>query len=374
MTTSYRFDILRNKAPIGQLYAQTANIKFDSSSMVMRALQLTMRADDYKMHKSITKTASWLCFDSSWCFDGTKCFVDSIYSVSTYVYDIITDRIRPVLIIDGVEYSLGTFMTWSSPKDIGRKNSHYSIEAYDETMIIKQAKLDTRAYFASGSSYLSAIESYLVTLGFGNIYADECMATFTADKEYPIGQNVLEMLNELLEEIGFYPIHITVTGYIMLQKKKTETSPKHIYRDHSNNMRLLDSLKQTIDLYSIPNVFIGVVSNPDSSPIVYKRENTDLSSILSIPNRGYRVVEKYELNSTSSQEVLQDYIDQKYTESLQSVEQVEFETAPEPEHEYLDPVQIDTAKLRGLYQETSWEMDLAVSAKMKHTAERKVFL
>lgn len=336
-------EILRNNIPIGTLKCRSVSIKYDATAEVMRGMQCDLYADHIDIQ-------------------------------SPFEFDLFSDRIRPVLIEDGEEHSLGVFMIIAAPKSLAETGSYYSIEAYDETMLLKQAAVTNRQYFAAGTRYIDAIESLITAVGLANIVADESDATMAISREFEIGTSYLTIINTLLTELNYSPVHIGADGYVYLTRKVTPTEADFIYRDNKQ-FSLIGTLETDTDIYDKPNVLVGVVSNPQQTPIVYTRENTDVNSALSIARRGYRVVKVYRLSNIASEDVLQAYIDAELLNAMQTTETVEFQTIIEAGHDYRSSIQLATELIDGLFIEVAWQIDIRPnSARMRHTAERRVFI
>lgn len=339
----FRMDILRNGIPIGRLLCKSVSIRFDANAEVMRGMQ----ANVYANRQEMTPGFTWNMF---------------------------TDRLRPVLIEDGAETSLGRFMIIAAPESLSETGNYYNIEAYDETMLLKQAAATSRKFFAAGTAYLTAIEQLLTECGFANILRDESTATMQISREFSVGETYLEIINTLLEEMNYNPVHTDVNGYVILTAKQQRGTADFIYRDRTE-FKLLGAIERDMDIYEKPNVLVGVISNPQTTPTVYTRENNDPTSILSIYQRGYRVVKMYKMSNMASQEELEAYIDAELLGAMQTTETVNFETLAEGGHEYGNTVQLATDLIEGLYTETFYQIDITPGkARMKHKGERRVFV
>ena len=341
-TINWRIDVLRNEILIGTLKASQCELIFDSSAEVMRSGKITAPI-------------------GSMTAEGTEI---SLFS----------DRIRPVMLKDGDEYPLGKYAVVAAPEYLSDAGSYMTIEMYDETMILKQARIDERVFFAAGTSYQSAIEQMIVMCGLTDYRFEDTALTLSEDREFSIGTMCLEIINQLLDEINYNHIYAGLDGTMYLTPKRQKQTADHLYTDR-RHFGILKPIKRDTDIYSLPNVLIGVVSNPSlAAPMVYIRENNDMNSQISIPNRGYKITKIYSLSNIATAEDLEAYIDAEYLKSTQMTETAEIQTVPEPGHEYGDTVQIDTALLSGLYVETGWTMRLSVSESMTHKLERMVFV
>ena len=339
----FRMEILRNNIPIGKLFCKSITIRYDSTAEVMRGMQCEAYADRIEMTEGFT-------------------------------FDMFSDRLRPIVIEDGTESSLGTFMIIAAPETLSETGSYYNIEAYDETMLLKQAALTARSYFAAGTSYLTAIETLLTAVGMANIVADDNTDTLQIAREFAVGTTYISIVNTLLEEINFNPVHAGSDGYIYLTQKTDPVTADFVYKDR-NDFSIIGQISRDTDIYSKPNVLVGVLSNPQQSPVTYTRQNTDLNSVLSIGRRGYQVVKIYKMSNIASSSVLEAYIDAELLKAMQTTETVSFQTLLETGHEYRSTVQLATDLIDGLFVETGWQIEIRSNqARMQHNAERRVFV
>lgn len=342
----FRLDILRNGIKIGEALAESAQIHFDQDADVMKGLKFDL------IKTKMSKTTG-----------------------DPLVFDQFKDRIRPVLILDGKETPLGVFMLVATPQTFSDVLDYTSVEAYDETMLVKQAAFEERAYYAAGTSYIAIIESILTSLGFANIEKDDSSAALSNDLEAAVGQNCLDFINSLLDSMNFQHLYADAYGTLQIRKIQNPDTPSFIYRD-TERFTLLDNIRKDTDIYDLPNVVIGVYSSADrSNPVVYKKVNDDPNSIISTVNRGYKVVKKVEVRNAASLQDLTDYVERVAFEAMQTTETVEFKTLAEAGHEPNTAVQLSTEDVRGLFIERRWSISISQrDFSMTHKAERKVFL
>lgn len=343
MITDCRIDIIRNRVRIGELKATQARIDFDQSKAVMRSMSVNYHGANISQ-------------------PGVK-------------FDMFRDRLRPVLITDKGERPLGIYMIVSAPRTISDTEDYIQLEAYDETMIAKQAAFETRRFYAAGTTYQQIIENLLTELGFSDIYREESTAATADDLELAVGDNVLEAINDMLDAMNYQHLYADENGTLNIRRVKDPTEPAFTYKD-SQTFSIMVKITENTDIYDLPNVLVGVYSPArDAAPIVYKKVNDDPNSIISTVNRGYKVVKMIQLYNSATQEDLEAYVERMAFEAMQATETVTFTTVAEAGHEPTTAVQLDTDKVKGMYIETGWTMDLAVgSYRMTHTAERKVFV
>lgn len=364
MIYSYRVDILRNHIKIGEMNASDVQIHYDSTAEIKRSASITVSADEMIMSKTIAKVSD----ATTITFTLSKNLYSNSYSEYEFVFSTITDRLKPVVIINGVEYPQGIFMICSSPLKTEGKYSEYEFECYDETYILDQSKISDRIFIANGTTYIQAIENVLTGSSITSIMADSNSYVTHADREFSIGTKKIDVVNTLLSECNYEDIHTDENGYMHLSAKSTSISPKWIYRQNENSILSMQITKNQ-DIYSIPNVFVGVVTNPDVDQITAKKVNNYAGSPISTVNRGYELCEVYEFDDISTSAELTAYLNDKYTSSIMATETVSFTTAIDGSHNHKDQVQIETDKISGVYTEKTWDINFS-DGTMTHTAER----
>lgn len=374
MIYDFKVNIVRNNNTIGALSARRCNVAFDSSKEVKRTCRVEINPESDIFPKGIVKVDSFM-FDGLHYFNGNWTFAESKYTyTNTYGFNMFTDRIQPILIIEGKEYPLGLFMIISNPEYLSDTLSYYDLEAYDETMILKQACTTDRIYYPAGTKYTDIVENMLAECNIVNYIMYSNSAVLTTDREFDIGTPYIEIINQLLEEINYNHIYADSKGIMHIELIQQKINPDFNYSD-INVFNIKKPIVRSTDIYDLPNVLIGTASNPDNDDVFsYKKENTDLNSQISIINRGYRVVKHYNFSNIASQQVLEDYIDRMYLESTQATETIEFDTKIEPNHEFESYILVDTELINGFYVEKTWELELSSRATMHHLAERKVFV
>lgn len=341
----FRMEIVRNGVAIGKVLCRSVTIRFDSESEVMRGMRMVMNADRYEMGRN-----------------------------GELVFDMFTDRLRPVLVEDDTESPLGLFTITTASESIAETGRYYNVEAYDETMLLKQAALPNRAYYAQGASYIDTITQLLTDCGLVNITAEANTSTLQIDREFAVGETYLSVINTLLDEINYYPVHADANGFIVLKAKEQRQTADFIYSD-LRNFKLIGEIQRDTDVYRKPNVITGVLSNPSETPITYTEVNDDAESMLSTVRRGYRVVKVIKYNNIASEDELQASVKAEMLTAKQETETVNFVSKVEAGHEFGSTVQLATSLIEGLYTEKSYEIQIDISsARMKHTAERRRFI
>lgn len=289
----------------------------------------------------------------------------------------LTDMIQPVLTIDGVRRTLGTFVPTDAATEYDGMRPIISITAYDITYLAYSSRIEQRLHLAKGTLYTAAIQALLVESGIVNFLVDPNTATLQADREdWEPGTDRLTIINALAAEINYNSVWMDGSGTVHCGafRQPSATSISVTYRDGEYSIQYPE-WTQSIDMFDHPNVFIAEVDNPDleaSMRAVAINDRPD--SLFSVVSLGRRVVSYEKLDNIASQEELQAYADNKCFSSLQSTETRTFYTGPSGRHAVFDVVELIRDGESTLYEEIGWRLDLEQPYKMTHTGKRVIHL
>jgi len=370
----WRIDLIRKHAKIGEAKFKSCSVDFVENADVTRTMKAMIPFDGFHVEDILVKKdEEEIYFDGTRYFDGTWCFShgNGYWDVVSNSFNMFSDRLRPVLLINGEEYNLGDYMVISAPLEDDGKEYCYDIEAYDETMMLKQAALTERKYFAAGTQYTSILGALIIDCGLSRILGDNTTATITVDHEYAIGTPYLQIINELLDEINYSHIYAGTDGYLFLSKNKTKIVADFTYTEE--NSTVIAPIKTDTDIYSLPNVIVGFTSSPDSSTVLqYKKVNNNPDSAISTVNRGYNVVEMIQLDDCPDQTTLEEAVNYRYMEATQATETATVVTMPDGDHVYGSYIGLGQRDNYGLFREVGWSIEFG--GQMSHKLERKAFV
>ena len=292
--------------------------------------------------------------------------------------DWLSDMLRPEMVIDGVPHRLGLFLptTVTENHDInGTGLLSYTVEAYDLCWRVKTT-IPNSVFFSAGVPYMTAIEALLTAAGIALISATENAATFAeARAGWPVGEDCLAIVNELLQEINYNPLWFDADGVAILEPASTPTSENIEHRLNAQNpdTRIHPGLTKVMDIYNAPNVFLCICNNADKSGVMTATAaNTNPQSPLSIDRRGRRITKVVNVDNIASQTELQAYADRICTESMFTSEVIRVETGLIPGFGVRDVTAIEYGDTFEICLETAWTMDLQIGGRMTHTLEKVV--
>lgn len=296
--------------------------------------------------------------------------------------DWFNDRLRPYMLVDvngfTMQYPLGMYV----PSTVVG-NRIKEVEGYDLCVYLQEDSITERLYFPRGMRYTDAVSSVLVSAGVANASLDQNNDILLSDREdWEIGTSKLVIVNQLLGEINFRSLETGLNGNIRARQYLEPTGANVSIQYRAGDAGIvLSGADKSNDSYNVPNVFVGVVSNPDYTEdgdalqeFKYTYINSSPASALSTASRGRRIVaEIIRPDNIASQAALQAYVRRSAIDSMTVYEHVSFRTTPVPYHEVAEVLGMDIDGVQGVYGETSWSLPLDGSP-MRHECRKLVVL
>lgn len=290
------------------------------------------------------------------------------------------DRIRPwacLAMPDGgrVEWPLGVFLLSTPDRDLDEVLVSREIEAYDQLLVLRDDKVATRYSVAAGVAYTTAIATLIgtVTGMMANIVPSAL--TLPVVREWEPGTPKLRILNDLLDAINYGSAYFNELGTLQCRpyQSPADRAIEYTYDDDTASVRT-GRAKQRLDLFSIPNRWVLLVSEADRPALTSTYTNTRSDSPTSTVSRGRTIVDFRTEEDAADQTTLDAKAARYAFEASQVYEAVEFSTAIMPFHSNADVlgIRIPRLGLDGKYGEQSWSFPLAVGGRMQHKARRVV--
>jgi hypothetical protein len=300
----------------------------------------------------------------------------------TFLYnpnvDYLSDELQPTITINGKETPLGVYRI-TTYRDVIDETGHWvQIEAYDRSWKVKTVKTESIIHFSVGQSYITIVQQLLAAAGIGTVLATPSDAVLQTDREdWAAGTDYLTICNALLAEINYNPLWFDANGTARVEPHKAPSADNIVWQYSKTDIRVRSPIRANIsqehDIFSAPNVFVVVCSNPDlEEPMVARAENNSPSSSISIFRRGQRITQYSKVDNIASQSALQEYVDNLRNQSLLGTRTITFHSLNEPGHGVGDIIAIDHPNVGGIYEETGWYIELKEGSMMKHTAKRAV--
>lgn len=341
---SFRYDLLNyNETKIGELTSLGGNLGLNSLAQIKRK-------GNFQFKENELDDVDWL-----------------------------NDKVQPVFILNNQhEFKLGVFMISSPSRALRRKQIYREVECFDTSLVLLEDKFDTRYRILKDTNYITAITQIIGSAGIWKMNIPYIDAKIKNDREFEIGTSKLEAVNYLLQEINYTSIWVdelgnfTANPYIL----PTDRLVEYTYKNDEMSIIRPDRSTEEIDLFSVPNKWVIVATNPETPPLVSRYTNENAGSPTSTLNRRRTIVDYREVDDIANQTILDDYVRRIAYEASNVYGKFIFDTALMPHHTYMDALFCEHTDLgvKNKYIETSWEMDLKAGGSMRHSARRVIQL
>lgn len=288
--------------------------------------------------------------------------------------DWLRDELRPVAVINGEEHHVGVFLaaSYQESREDGAKS--ISVSAYDNCWRCQTVVLRSALEVNYTQNIVSKVQELLKMCGITQISAVDCGDSYPFIYEWPMGTNMLTVINESLAMINYDELSFDGDGTAIIQPRvdAAEENVKHQYSASNPDSLLLPRVSKTADYFEAPNVFIVYVSNPEQNLTPVTVVNNYVNSPVSVPRRGREIAKLVRVDSASSQLMLRAKAMSIMLESAQASETIEFSTALQPGHGVGDICSIIADGISGIGREVEWRMELTAGGEMTHKIERAI--
>lgn len=295
----------------------------------------------------------------------------------------LSDRIKPYVRLylppygasDWVEWPQGVFLLSTPSRSSDSAGVVIrDVDGYDQLQIFADDLVDSRYTLAAGGSYTSAVTSLLAAVGVQYNVAPSTLTAPTA-REWDPGTSKLKIINEMLGTINYKSLVFDEDGVAQAQPyvSPSQRTEEYTYADDEDSV-ILPDVEQVMDLFTVANKWVLVVSDPDRDALVGTYTNNDPGSLTSTIRRGRTIVDFRTEQDAPDQTTLDALAARLAFEASQVYEAISFSTALMPIHSDSDVYRIT---YRGLaidakYSETEWGFELRAGSTMTHKARRVV--
>lgn len=286
--------------------------------------------------------------------------------------DFLTDRIRPVVILNGEEYPCGVYCITTEREITEDGCELHVLEGYSPLYLAKRTKIEERITIPKGENYITRITALLRQCGIDAIAAESTEYTFSADRsDWEIGTSVLKIVNTLLGEINFRNAWADLNGTVRLTAYREPTAADVRRTYAAGEYSVIETgYTRTVDRYEKANVFRVECDSPDlEEPMAAISVNDSPDSPFSVSKIG-RILKVVKVDGVPSQEALQAHADRLRNDNLKTTENADISIAPIPECDAYDVVGMASGNLTGLYTVTGWRLPLSPGASMVQKIRR----
>lgn len=179
-----------------------------------------------------------------------------------------------------------------------------------------------------------------------------------------------------MQAVNYNELYADATGilvaspYVAPEVRPTETA----YTTDKRSI-VRPGASETLDIFGAPNKIVRYLETPERECLIATAVNDDPRSKLSTVSRGRTIVDIAAVSDIADQATLEAYVQRIAAES-KIYEEVTFQSAVMPNHEYLDCLYIINKDLgtHGKYIETAWHIEAKLGGAMTHTVRKAVEL
>lgn len=325
--------------------------------------------------RELTNVESFTMTYSS--LSSLKCEVTAKMHDDTQI-NFLSDRLLITLIVRirkmKFEFPMGIYLFNSPSCDRdGRTQSLVTdtrnVALYSKLKIYQDDKIMSDYELAAGTNILSKI---LSLLGTSKCKFPTSTRVLQTNKSYQIGTSKLEIINDLLDTLGWNSLSVDGEGYFYSSKyvEPPNRSIDFTYTDESNQ-QIMPNFTDEFDLSGIYNVFTGycTINNVCYN---YSFINSNESSPTSTINLGRNIcADAREFSECTSYQDLQRKVRSWAAENTTKYHKCTFTTFINPLHGYLNCILFKNAKVNMKGIETQWVIDSRDNT-MKHTIREAV--
>jgi len=224
--------------------------------------------------------------------------------------DWLTDRIKPVIIIDGLpEQPLGVYLASEAPEHWGGTGRTWSIKLLDKLSILDQDAVEDTYALDAGTVVTDKIVELIESTGETNHAITPSPATLSAPLVWEPATSKLKIINDLLSTINYFSLYCDHNGQYR-GEPYVRPANRPILWEFLDGEKSIYSPEFTRDrdLYGIPNKVIVVSQGTGTEPaLTATATNSDPSSPYSTVSRGRTIVHKETGVEIVDQDTLDNY-------------------------------------------------------------------
>lgn len=268
------------------------------------------------------------------------------------------------------DYSLGIY---NMIKPI-ENNGIVETQVYDEAIILQQARYLEPKLFLEGTLYTEVLSQILTSCKLIKVNIEPSTLTLQSDLIFDDSKSKLEWFNTIAKQINYNPLSVNAEGWFISSKYK-EPSPLNVgYVYEANQLSvLLGEPNTTIDFWQVPNIFKRVVSHPVVGEMVSIYINDNPTDLFSTYNR-HEIVDTQIIENIANQIELDNLTRKAAFEAKQVTQEVAFNTLIMPQHGVGDILELRHDKLKGIFVEQGYTIQLKSGGVMSHRVKRLVQL
>ena len=273
-----------------------------------------------------------------------------------------------------VEWPQGVFLLSSPSRQRTDTGVVYrDVDAYDQLQVLTDDKVADRYTVAAGAFYTEAVRDLMSTIPTKSIANSSI--TLPVAKDWDPGTSKLTIINDLLSAINYRSLSFDEdgTGIVQPYTSPQDRPAEYEFADGETSV-ISPDMTQELDVFSVPNKWVLVVSDPDRTALTSTYTNADPTSITSTTSRGRTIVDFRTEQDAADQTSLDGLAKRLAFEASQVFEEITFTTAifPIMGNDDVYDLTYSGLAISDKYSAHTWDLTLEAGSMMKHTARRVV--
>ena len=329
----------------------------------------------YKINKDLSNPVLLDCVESGTIsynsLDSLKMCADLTVS-KHYLEQLDIEAIRIYMVLNNEKSLLGTFLVSTPSSTFENISESLEVTCYSTLWLLKADKTDKRYYISKGTNAVNEVRRILNDRfsRYSNMLVDSDKTT-SVDKEYEIGTPYIEIINDLLDCINYTSLYVDAEGtyiakpYVLPKDREVEFT----YNEDDVNNILETSCKSELDLFNVPNKFVRYISDAEVDLVA---TYTNEYGVTGTQATGIINVDAQEVKDVSDYDTLYNLCKKASAEATSIYHKVEFNTAINPNHLYMNCISLKYYRCNGKFIETSWDMQLETGGSMTHNVREVI--
>lgn len=289
----------------------------------------------------------------------------TLEKADTAAINVISDRVRPVMVVGGDEYPLGTYVFTDShtTRSSGGQVGDYGLA--DLGYVVAQPVEHSVSFgpTINVGDAISALLGSVASLPAGYV-VDPCGAVLGSPVVWPAGTDRGRILEDLCRLGAYLSPWMNNQSVIRVRQAFDPATEAPTFAFVEGGNVIAGSILESDDLLDAPNAFI-ITDNATTGTAVVGRYDVPVTAPHSAANRGFVIPYVSDVQGVGSAAAA-DAAARALGLAHTIHQQVTVSTASDPRHDGYDVIAYDNAQ----WLETAWSLPLAEGAEMSHTLTR----
>jgi len=274
----------------------------------------------------------------------------------------------PTLGLQAVDEPVGHYQVMPPRESHSAAMGIAALDGRDGCWLLKQSSVASGITYAQGANVVEAVRSLLAGAGFARVHIPGKSNTFRAKRHFEAGTPRLDVVNELLHAVGYYPLWFDRSGVAMSRRiqPRYKVEPRRTIASGDGDVVRLVELET--DPSRLCNRVTVTADDPKrEAPIVVVKSNTRADSPASIANLGFVVAKTIQASNVDTASEATDIANEALEDGASVERRMSLATGPDPAYGFHETIRLaverddGTAVVDGLWFWTNLKLGLMPS-------------